>query len=182
MDGNNFVVIVLISYIAINIFVSIVSMCGVTSYSIDSESLSFWDAILIGIICLLAIGSGLIRNCSWIEKNILAKFLHRTYNDNVWESLKDIEKGNYVTLFKKNEESVYGMIHRIFVEEKETFFVLSQYVIYDDDNDIKEDFSQTNRKLIVVPLSELNSVEIIYDKNSTKIEKLASFVPREKNK
>ena len=92
MDGNNFVVIVLISYIALNTFVAIISMCGVTTYSIESKSLSFWDAILVGIICLIAIGSGLIRNSSWIEKNILAKFLHRTYNDNVWESLKDIEK------------------------------------------------------------------------------------------
>lgn len=180
MDGNNFVVIVLISYIAINIFVALISMCGVTTYSIDSESLSLWDAILIGVICILAIVSGLIRNCLWIEKNILAKFLHRTYNDNVWESLKDVEKGNYVTLFKKNEEVIYGMLHRIFVEEKETFFVLSQYVIYDNNGE-KEDFSESNLKLIVIPLSELNSAEIIYDRNSRKIEKLAHFIPKEKN-
>ena len=182
LDGNNFVVIVLISYVTINIFKAILTIFSKKIYSIESDALSLMDLCLIVMIVVIAIVCGLIRNNQKFEKNVVEQFLHRTYNGSVWDSMKDLKYGCTVTLFKKNGEYIYGFLSKYFEEKNEMFFVLSQYIKYDKNGNKKEDRENLKTHYLVVPLSELSEVEYVYDVQSDKIEELETLSPRDQKK
>lgn len=64
------------------------------------------------------------------------------------------------------------------MEEKETFFVLSQYIKYDKNGQQSETREGLKTHYLVVPLSELSEIEYVYDGNSCKIEELVDLPPR----
>lgn len=128
IDGNNFIVIILISYIVISIYYSGLSMFFDKTYFVEGEYLSLLDAGLVAVVVIFAFVCGMIRNSQKFEKYVIEKLFKRIFSDNVWECMKDMDGGSLVTLFKKNGEYIYGILSTFFCGRKRN--LLCSFSVY----------------------------------------------------
>ena len=169
--------LVIISFILSSSIIFLLNLIGIRDTNIiTGEHFNFSTYYF--LILFFSFGLGLllafIRKCSWIEEQILRKYLNRTFDENMWFSLADKNLGCWINVFmnEKNStqrQSIYGIYYKSFSDSNGTWLVISQYIKYDIDNNIVENYSQNNERMMVVSLKDVNTVEIIYQSNSKKI-------------
>ena len=129
---------------------------------------------------ILGIVFGLLRNSQWVEEKIVGDILKRTYNTSIWDSVRDKNKGCWVTAFFNNGETVYGIYYRYYNENDTDWIVVTQYIRKNSKGKIIDNYLDDNLRAMVIPVRELDKVEIIYTAESRKIHKKINNIPRER--
>ena len=119
-----------------------------------------------------------------IEKNWFAKLLskinfYKGINADIISEIIDSKLGVWIKVYIKCEKVIYiGKLIRYDNEMKNMhrYIVLSEYNCYSYDGDVLEDNYGEYTKCALLNITNVNRLELIYDKDSEKISNLKEFI------
>ena len=106
-----------------------------------------------------------LLRCSFIRK-YYSKINNTTLSRTVFECC-NLDEGPYITVYKEDKK-VYGRLVVYNDEEGDEWFAIDSYEIYDANHSLQDHWSKHDKySRYLIPLCEIKSFEIHYDKSSS---------------
>jgi hypothetical protein len=101
---------------------------------------------------------------------MLQKLLQKETGDNIWKRVLDLESGNLVKIYMKDENLWYmGHVYSMEEKGKDSYLALINYLCHNNDDDSEYDSVEREvPSVIVVNLGDIRKAEVSYSRKTKK--------------